>query len=87
MRFIHLDYFNKTLSKPQDMTDEQCHPVTCYQGREQDSGEPFVLLAIQPSKEDLAAFNRGEPLYMRCPGVTIMPTAFFTINEHGEANV
>ena len=77
---------NLDLNKPEDWTDEQCGSMRAWYGKAPD-GTPGFITAWQPSREDLDALNRGEPLYLRTLGEGFPPTAMFTFNEAGEANV
>lgn len=47
---------------------------------------PFFLTAWKPSKEDIEAINRGEPIYIRTVSTGLPPMAVFTMDENGEAN-
>lgn len=47
---------------------------------------PFILTCWQPSKEDIEAINRGEPIWLRTLGMGFAPTELFTTNEKGEIN-
>lgn len=76
---------NKVLAKPSGWTDEQCYSLPILIANDGD-GIPFILSAWTPSKEDIEAFQRGEPLYLRVSGTCMPPVAMFTMNENDEPN-
>lgn len=82
---IDFEGTNITLTKPEDMTDEECQPLKAM-FIEQGKFSRF-LTAWKPSPADLAALNRGEPLYHTSLGTTFAPIGMFTMNENGEANI
>lgn len=73
------------IKKPEDMTDEQCMSVWATAGVDQD-GLPFFLTAWKPSYEDLQAFSRGEPIYVKTIAHGLPPMALFTLDENGQHN-
>lgn len=98
------------ISKPADMTDEQCMSVWANYGfgklhqiitmKESGGVEvippvyagvdtqdfPFYLTAWKPSYEDLQAFNRGEPVYIKTLSKGLPPMSVFTLDENGNCN-
>jgi hypothetical protein len=76
---------NLNLTKPVGWTDEQCFNMPAFKGKDKE-GEPFILTAWQPNKEDLEAMNRGEPLYLRVCGEGHPPVSLFTMNPDGTGN-
>lgn len=47
---------------------------------------PFTLSAWKPSKEDLEALNRGEPIWVRILSHVVFPMSLFTVDANGEIN-
>lgn len=47
---------------------------------------PFTLSAWKPSKEDLEALNRGEPIWVRILSHVVFPMSLFTLDAAGEIN-
>jgi hypothetical protein len=75
------------------MTDEQCssiyampvdHTVAGPDGQQYVSR--FWVEAWKPSKEDIEAILRGEPIWLQITSVGLPPVAVFTLNEKGESN-
>lgn len=77
---------NLVLTAPVDMTDEQCASIPAWYGEGADGIRGFIT-AWKPSREDLDALNRGEPLYLKVLGDGFPPVAMFTFNEKGDTNV
>lgn len=77
---------NLTLTKPENMTDEQCMSIKAYQDIDQD-GFAFILTLWQPSKDDIDAINAGQPICVKVMSAGFAPMAIFTVNQNGEANV
>lgn len=67
------------------MTDEQCMSSYCTNGID-DAEQPYYLTAWKPSYEDIQAFNRGEPVYIKVIGYGLPPMAVFTLDENGLHN-
>lgn len=67
------------------MTDEECMSVWAQSGIDQD-GYPYFLTAWKPSYEDMLAFNRGEPIYVKVVSRGLPPMAIFTLDENGNCN-
>lgn len=76
---------NITFTKPAGWKDEDCSDLQAFLGIGED-GNHFVLTAWKPSKEDIDAINRGEPIYMKTTGAGFIPTFMFTLNENDEPN-
>lgn len=49
-------------------------------------GNDCLVTAWQPSKEDLDALNRGEPVYINITGKELPAINVFTLNEDGYSN-
>lgn len=77
---------NITFTKPAGWKDEDCADLKAMVGAH-DDGSYFVLTAWKPSKEDIEAINRGEPIYMKTHGAGFTPTSMFTIDADGNPNV
>lgn len=77
---------NIILTKPKDMTDEQCMSVHAYKGVD-DESIPFLLTVWQPSKEDIDAINAGRPICLKICGQSMPPVALYTVDENLQANV
>lgn len=75
---------NITFTKPAGWKDEDCADLKAMVGV--DEGLPFIITAWKPSKEDIEAINRGEPIYMKTHGAGFIPTFMFTMNENDEPN-
>lgn len=74
------------VKKPDNMTDEQCTSIPAMNGFDA-NGFPFFLTAWKPNAEDLAAFNRGEPVYIKTLARQLPPMFLFTLDEDGQGNV
>jgi hypothetical protein len=75
------------------MTDEQCfsmwalpvdYAFTGADGKQYQSR--YWVEAWKPSKEDIEAINRGEPIYLQIHAMGLPPVAVFTLDENGESN-
>lgn len=77
---------SREIGKPKSMTEEECSSIQAANGTD-DSGFPFWLTAWKPSKEDLDALNRGEPVYVKTLSNGLPPMVLFTIDESGTPNV
>lgn len=77
---------NLTLTKPENMTDEQCMAIKAFTGVDTD-GFAFILTLWQPSKEDIEAINAGRPICVKTMGANFSPMAIFTTDEQGGVNV
>ena len=73
------------LVKPEGWTDEQCSSLPAARGVT-DTNMPYILTAFKPSKEDIEAINRGEPIYLQVLGTTFAPVALYTVDERGNCN-
>lgn len=90
------------IGKPKSMTDEECSGLPIFQafggGPEQvpefayagvqveGPPYPFTLTAWKPSKEDIDAILRGEPIWVRILSHTVNPMSLFTLDEAGQIN-
>lgn len=82
------------IGKPENTTDDQCfsmpaQPVdyifTGADGKQYPAR--FWVEAWKPSKEDIEAINRGEPIWIHVHcGAQLVPISVFTLNENGESN-
>lgn len=93
---MHPIYFEgaQEIRKPENMTDEECSsiwamPVDTPAGTD-DQGNQLVtrrwIEAWQPSKEDIEAINRGQPIYIIICSAGLPPVSVVTLNEKGESN-
>lgn len=73
------------VGKPKNMTDEECHSIQAAHATD-NAGFRFWLTAWKPSKEDLDALNRGEPVYVKTLALGLPPMELFTIDELGHNN-
>lgn len=83
----------KVIGKPENMTDEQCfsmyalpvdHEFTDNKGEKVQSR--FWVECWKPSKEDIEAINRGEPIWLQIHSIGLPPVAVFTLDENGNSN-
>jgi hypothetical protein len=86
MMTVNFEGANTLLTKPGDMTDEQCHSTPAYRGVDS-NGFDFTLVVFQPNHEDVKAINEGRPILLKVIGKGFPPVALYTCNEKGEANV
>lgn len=68
------------IKKPDSMTDEQCTSVWAEYGYDED-GFFYFCTAWKPSKEDLEAINKGEPIYVKKLSDRLPPMSLFTIDK------
>lgn len=47
---------------------------------------PYFLTKWQPSYEDIQAINRGEGVFIKSLGKSLVPMAVFTVDENGNCN-
>lgn len=83
---IDFEGTNVELTRPTDMTDEQCSSVRAYKGVDQD-GINFLLTAWKPNKEDIEAINAGRPIMLKVAGLGFPPVCLYTYDENYEANL
>jgi hypothetical protein len=83
----------REIGKPENMTDEQCFSVYAATIDYNYTGSDGVLYearmwteAWKPSKEDIEAINRGEPIYIQIHSIGLPPISVFTIDEEGKCN-
>lgn len=92
---MHPVYFEgaRQIGKPANMTDEQCFSMWAQpvdytfidiNGSQQPSR--FWVEAWKPSKEDIEAINRGEPIWLQIHSTGLPPVAVFTLDENGNSN-
>jgi len=81
------------VGKPANMTDEQCFSVYAAKGSYEFIGSDgkqyqatFWTEAWKPSKEDIEAINRGEPIYIQIHSHGLPPISVFTLDENGNSN-
>jgi hypothetical protein len=79
--------------KPENMTDEQCFSVYATKHEYEYTGLDGVIYkatyyteAWKPSKEDIEAINRGEPIYIQVHSNGLPPISLFTMDEEGRSN-
>lgn len=68
---------NKVFSKPEGWTEDQCGDLPVWAGSDQ-SGHPCIISKWVPSKEELAALNAGEGIYLMIAGTGMPPVSLFT---------
>lgn len=84
----------KTIGKPPGMTDEQCMSISAMPVDYEFTGEDdrvyqsrFWVECWKPSKEDIEAINRGDPIWIQIHcGQRLVPIAVFTLDENGQSN-
>jgi hypothetical protein len=86
MHPINFEGSNVNLTKPENMTDEECASLPAEKNVDA-QGFHYILTAWMPNKEDLESLQKGNPLFLKILGVAHPPVAMFTVNENGEANV
>lgn len=84
MRPIDFPEANRFFDKPKDMTDEECYPVSAYQGIS--NGKPFINVVYMPNKEDIEAINAGRPIVLSWATDFLVPHSIFTYDEIGNIN-
>jgi hypothetical protein len=85
MLTIDFEGTNILLTRPQDMTDEECLPIRAFKGVDYD-GFNFLLTAWKPNKEDIEAINAGRPVMLKVIGLGFPPVSLYTYDENFEAN-
>ena len=83
----------KEIGKPKEMTYEQCFSMWAlpvdYEFKGEDGKQHksrYWVEAWKPSKEDIDAINRGEPIYLQIHSIGLPPVAMFTLDENGKSN-
>lgn len=76
---------SRNIGKPENMTDEQCMAIPAANAIDE-HGWHYWTTAWRPSYEDMKAFERGEPIYVRTICRDLPPMALFTLNEDGKGN-
>jgi hypothetical protein len=67
----HFAESNKKFAAPPDMTDSQCADVSAYAGTIRGGsldGDPVVVVAWQPSAQDIELIAQGNPIFLSCVG-------------------
>ena len=82
---INFEGANVDLTKPSDMTDEECFGLPAQQGVDI-NGFPYFVTAWIPNYDDLKALNEGRPLFLKVLGNSHQPVSLFTVDENGEGN-
>lgn len=85
MHPINFEGSNITFTRPEDMTDGECYSCPALAATDE-SGFAFVLVAVQPNKEDIEAINAGAPIYLKFIGAGLRPFCIFTIDKDGNGN-
>lgn len=86
MKPIDFEGTNVELVKPDDMTDEQCGPLTALFGEDLETARPCFITAWQPSNDDLKAINEGKPIYLKTIGKSFAPALLFTLTDDHKIN-
>lgn len=76
---------NVLLTKPHNMTDEECSSLPAYKGIDE-KGYPYYMVAIQPNKEDIEAIVKGRPIIVKVMSDIFAPMALITLDDDGEVN-
>lgn len=80
MKPIHFPESNKTFTKPESMTDEECQSLPVYQG------DGFINSVWMPSEADKEAIAAGRPIILSITGYGMPPVSIFTTDEYGKPN-
>ena len=75
---------NWIFEKPDDWKDEDCMSIPAWVGENRLG--PLIMVAWKPSKEDIDAINRGEPIYMTLQSNVMVPVALYTMDENNQVN-
>lgn len=73
------------LVKPENMAENQCDSLPATSGVDVD-GFPFILVAFEPSAQDIMAFETGGKLFLKVMGTSFAPVSLFTIDDKGNVN-
>ena len=83
----------REIGKPENVTDEQCFSVYAHTQDYNYTGEDGKQYtsrvwteAWKPSKEDIEAISRGEPIFIQIHSMGLPPIAMFTLDENGKSN-
>jgi hypothetical protein len=74
---IKFEGANVLLTRPEDMTDEQCGALPALRDKDED-GLPFLLTAWQPTPEEILAIQAGAPIYLKVCGMGMPPVSLFS---------
>lgn len=85
MRCIDFPEANTHFSKPENMTDGECYPVSAYVGKD-DNGHSFINTCWVPNKEDIEAILAGRPIVLSIFASGLPPISLFTFDETGAPN-
>lgn len=84
---------NLVLTRPKDMTDDQCGSLSAFTDTEKMVGPdgeihevPFVIVGFTPTKKDIEAMQIGMPIQIKFTGETIQPMSIYTQNLDGSIN-
>lgn len=76
------DESTEALSRPADMTEEQCNPLSVWRGPHED-GTPLVISCWKLTQEELEEFNRTGRIWLIVCGHTMPPVALTAIKPFG----
>lgn len=84
---------SKQIGKPENITDDQCMSIWAkpveydFIGEDGEKYQSRVWVeAWMPSKEDIEAINRGEPIWLQIHSAGLPPIAVCTLDENGQSN-
>lgn len=83
---IDFEGSNLTLTKAENMTDEECASLKAFRGLDLD-GNPFICTCWQPSKEDIDAIKEGRPIWISTAGHSFAPMCVYTRDNLNNANI
>lgn len=77
------DEENCVLSKPEDMSVDQCTCLSVFQGDSQD-GIPLIISCWKPTKEELKEINKTGRVWLTVLGKTMAPVIMSGISPWKE---
>lgn len=85
---------SREIKKPNNMTDEECFSIWAMmvdvpRGKSPEGEDVFSTMWVEawkPSREDIQAINRGEPVWIQIHSRGLPPVAVFTVDENGNSN-
>jgi hypothetical protein len=77
--------WNLELTKPKELTDEECSAMPAYKDIDQ-NGWPFIATAWKPNKEDIDAILAGRPIYLKIYCEIHPVVALITMDENNQIN-
>ncbi|MFB5946099.1 hypothetical protein [Albibacterium profundi] len=86
MRPIDFQGSNAVYTKPKEMSDEECLPVSAFEVKDKEGRVIQVNTVWQPNKEDIEAINAGRPIILSVAGGGMPPVVLFTCDEEGNIN-